>query len=180
MRTALVSRPLDPAALLREVSRDANGAALLFVGTVRDVNDGRPVMGIDYSAYAAMAERELAAIATEAARAHGTEDVVIEHRVGTLALGEASVAIAVAHAHRAQAYEASRWIIEEIKRRVPIWKREHYADGSREWVDPTRSSGGATAGAIASDPRRAGAPPRDQVDAARAGERHPIAAGRRE
>ena len=141
MRTALVSRPLDPSALLAETGRSANGATLLFVGTVRDTNDGRAVTGIDYTAYAAMAERELEAIASEAADRFGTPDVVIEHRTGSLELGEASVAIAVAHPRRAQAYDASRWIIEELKRRVPIWKREHYADGTREWVDPTATAG---------------------------------------
>ena len=139
MRAALVERPIDVTPLLAEVSHRANGATVLFVGTVRDVNDGRAVTGIDYSAYAGMAERELADIAREAGERFGTEHVVVEHRVGTLELGEASVAIAVAHPRRAQAYDASRWVIEEIKRRVPIWKREHYADGTREWVDPTRS-----------------------------------------
>jgi molybdopterin synthase catalytic subunit len=67
----------------------------------------------------------------------GTDDIVVEHRIGRLDLGEASVVIAVAHPHRAEAYDASRYIIEQIKHRVPIWKREEYADGTREWVDPT-------------------------------------------
>jgi molybdopterin synthase catalytic subunit len=128
---------IDPLELLRAVSRPANGAQLLFLGVVREVNDGRDVTGIDYSAYEAMAERELAAIAAEAAARFGTPDVAIEHRLGELGLEEASVGIAVAHPHRAGAYEASRWIIEELKRRVPIWKREQYVDGTREWVDPT-------------------------------------------
>ena len=87
-----------------------------------------------------MAERELGDIAREAAQRFGVSDIAIEHRLGELALEEASVGIAVAHPHRAEAYEASRWIIEEIKRRVPIWKREHYADGTRAWVDPTRAT----------------------------------------
>ena len=139
MRAALVTTPLDAARLLAEVSDPANGAAILFIGAVRDVNDGRAVTGIDYSAYAGMAERELAAIVREAAARFDTQHVVVEHRVGTLAVGEASVAIAVAHPRRGAAYEASRFVIEELKRRVPIWKREHYADGTREWVDPTRS-----------------------------------------
>ena len=139
MRSAIVTRPLDACALLAEVSRPANGATLLFVGTVREVNEGRAVTGIDYSAYAAMAERELEAIVREACARYESDDVVVEHRTGTLGLGEASVAIAVAHPRRAAAYEASRWVLEELKRRVPIWKREHYADGTREWVDPTRS-----------------------------------------
>jgi molybdopterin synthase catalytic subunit len=84
-----------------------------------------------------MAERELGAIVAEAAERFDTPAVVVEHRLGALALGEASVAIAVAHPHRGRAYEASRFVIEELKRRVPIWKREAYADGTREWVDPT-------------------------------------------
>lgn len=138
MRSAVVSRPIDPARLLAEVADPANGASILFIGTVRDVNDGRPVTGIDYSAYSSMAERELAAILREAAERFETEHLVIEHRVGTLDIGEASVAIAVAHPRRGAAYDASRFIIEELKRRVPIWKREHYTDGTRAWVDPTR------------------------------------------
>ncbi len=138
MRSALVTRPLDPAALLAEVQSVANGAAVLFVGTVRDVHEGRAVTGIDYAAYAGMAERELAAIVAEVAVRCGVEDLVVEHRTGTLALGEASVAIAAAHPHRGAAYEASRYVIEELKRRVPVWKRELYVDGTREWVDPTQ------------------------------------------
>lgn len=137
MRVALVRRPLDPGALLAEVASVANGASIVFVGTVREVNDGRAVSGIEYTAYEAMAGRELEAIAHEAALQFGADDVVVEHRIGRLALGEASVVIAVAHPHRAEAYDASRFIIEELKRRVPIWKREEYVDGAREWVDPT-------------------------------------------
>jgi molybdopterin synthase catalytic subunit len=134
MRSAIVSRPLDPAALLAEVSGASNGAAILFVGTVRNVNDGHDVTGIDYAAYPPMAERELAAIVAEAAERFHTSDIVVEHRLGHLALLDASVAIAVAHPHRAAAYDTSRFIIEELKRRVPIWKREEYVDGRREWV----------------------------------------------
>jgi molybdopterin synthase catalytic subunit len=87
-----------------------------------------------------MAVSELQAIADEAATKFGSSDVVIEHRLGELPLEEASVGIAVSHGHRAEAYALSRWVIEELKRRVPIWKREHYVDGTREWVDPTQTS----------------------------------------
>jgi molybdopterin synthase catalytic subunit len=135
-RAALVDRPLDPAALLAEVAGSAHGATALFVGTVREQHAGRAVSGIDYVAYGPMAERELAAIVAEAAAGDGGS-VVCEHRVGTLAVGEASVAIAAAHPHRAPAFDACRYVIEQIKRRVPIWKREHYVDGTRGWVDPT-------------------------------------------
>jgi molybdopterin synthase catalytic subunit len=140
MRTDVHERPLDGAALLAEVASPRHGAALLFVGTVREVNDGRAVTGIDYSAYLAMARRELSAIVAEAEARFAPAAVAAEHRLGYLALGEASVAVAVAHPRRGPAFEASRYVVEELKRRVPIWKREHYADGTREWVDPTRTT----------------------------------------
>lgn len=135
MRTAIVDRPIDSAALLEEVAKHRNGATVLFVGTVRDVNDGAPVTALDYSAYGAMAERELRAIVEEAAEKWDTTDLVVEHRIGELSLGDVSVAIAAAHPHRAEAFEAARYVIEELKRRAPIWKREHYVDGRSEWVE---------------------------------------------
>src|SRR6185437_357220 len=134
MRTSVVDRPIDLPQLIAEVARPANGATVLFVGTVRDVNDGRGVTGMEYSAYRSMAERELGDIAREAADRFATRDIVVEHRLGALELGDASVAIVVAHSHRGAAYEASRYVIEQLKRRVPIWKLEHYVDGTREWV----------------------------------------------
>ena len=137
MRAALVDAAIHPAALLAEVHRSSNGAAVLFVGTVRDVNDGRPVSGMEYTAYRAMAERELAAILSEAGARFGAQEIVVEHRLGALDVGDVSVAIATAHAHRGQAFDATRYVIEELKRRVPVWKLEHYVDGTREWVDPT-------------------------------------------
>lgn len=149
MRTALIHAPIDPAALLQEVASHGSGASTLFLGTVREVNDGRDVAGIDYTAYETMAARELEKIAGEAVDKFGTPHVVIEHRLGELGLGDVSVAIAVSHPRRAPAMEASRFIIEELKKRVPIWKREHYTDGTREWVDPTRQAHPSTAGGAA-------------------------------
>jgi molybdopterin synthase catalytic subunit len=134
----LTRDPIDPTALLQRVARPRHGAILLFLGVVREVNDGRAVTGIEYSAYEAMAARELEAIAGETLARFDATDIAIEHRLGELALEEASVGIAVAHPHRGTAYDASRWVIEELKRRVPIWKREQYADGTREWVDSSR------------------------------------------
>jgi len=133
--TRLVDDPIDVAALLAEVAQHANGATVLFLGTVRDVNDGRSVSGIEYSAYRSMAERELATIVREASQRFGTRDIVVEHRLGELALGECSVAVAAAHPRRAAAFDAARYVVEELKRRVPIWKLEHYTDGTREWVN---------------------------------------------
>lgn len=134
VRVAIVEHRLDPAAMLAEVASHEAGASTMFVGTVRRVNEGREVTGIDYSAYREMAEREMAAIALEARERFGDARIAMEHRIGTLALGEASIVIAVAHARRAPAMDAQRFLIEEVKQRVPVWKREHYADGAREWV----------------------------------------------
>ena len=137
MRTAHVTRPIEPWALFAEVASPAQGAISLFLGTVRELHDARMVTGIEYTAYEAMALKELDRIAAEAVARFGALALVVEHRIGALALGDVSVAIAVAHAHRTPALDATRFVIEEIKRAVPIWKREHYADGTREWVDPT-------------------------------------------
>ncbi len=144
VHVAIVTDPIDVGALLARASDAGVGAVSLFVGTVRDVNDGRAVTGIDYEAYQPMAESELTAIAREVCVATPGLRVAIEHRVGTLGIGDASVAIAAAHARRAPALDAARAIIESLKQRVPIWKREHYVDGDRAWVDPTRASEMAT------------------------------------
>ena len=140
-RFALVQREIDPASLIKEIASAEYGATSLFIGTVRGVNDGRSVSGIDYSSYTAMAEAELERILDEAEDRFGVSALIVEHRVGPLSLGDVSVAIAAAHAHRAPALDCTRYVIEEIKKRVPIWKMEHYIDGTREWVDPTRPTG---------------------------------------
>jgi molybdopterin synthase catalytic subunit len=138
-QASLVDQPIDPAVLVRAVSNPAAGATALFLGTVRNTDAGRAVTGIDYHAYAGMANRHLAEIVAEASQRYGTRAIRAEHRIGFLGLGEISVAIAASHERRAPAFAAARYVIEEIKRRVPIWKREHYADGTREWVDQARS-----------------------------------------
>jgi molybdopterin synthase catalytic subunit len=138
--SAIVEHPIDVPAILDRVSRSANGAAVLFLGMVREMNDGRDVTGIEYTAYRSMAERELAAIVAEAASLAGTDDVAVEHRLGQLAVGECSVAVAVGHPHRGRAFEAAQYVIEQLKQRVPIWKREHYVDGTREWVAANNSA----------------------------------------
>ena len=135
MRSAIVTRAIDTAALLGEVAAPANGATVLFTGNVRELSEGRAVSGIDYDAYEAMAAEELARIVSETAQRYGTDHVVAEHRIGSLQLGEISVAIAVGHPHRGPAFEAARHVIEEIKLRLPIWKQELFTDGTRAWVD---------------------------------------------
>jgi molybdopterin synthase catalytic subunit len=126
--------PIDPAQMLGGALSPEDGAALLFWGVVRNENDGRGVSSLEYSAYAEMAEREMLRIADEARARFGTGAIHVVHRIGLLPVGEASVAIAVASPHRAEAYDASRYVIEELKRRVPVWKREGYVDGETEWV----------------------------------------------
>jgi len=141
VRVALVDVAIDVAALIAEVSDESCGAASVFLGAVRDVNDGRAVIGIEYSAYRRMALREMAAIAREADDHFGVSRLVIEHRLGTLGLGDLSIAIVAAHPHRAPALDAARFVIEQVKQRVPIWKREHYANGTREWVSAGTGNG---------------------------------------
>lgn len=133
---AMVERPIDPAALVRRVGGAGDGAVLLFLGTVRNRNEGRSVTAIEYEAYRSMAERVLRAIAEDACREHVVSDVAIEHRVGRLAVGETSVAIAVAAPHRDDAYRASRTIIDRLKREAPIWKKE-YAQSEAVWLPGT-------------------------------------------
>ena len=137
IRSAIVDREIDPTALIAEVKSDGAGAVSVFIGTVRDVSDGRGVIGLEYEAYRAMAESELATILDEATAKYEIASLVAEHRIGELRIGDVSVAIAASHAHRAAAIECAQFVIEQIKKRVPIWKREHFVDGTREWVDPT-------------------------------------------
>lgn len=125
---------IDPARMLSGALSPADGAALLFWGVVRQQNDGRAVSQLEYSAYAPMAQREMLRIADEARSEFGTGAIHVVHRVGRLEIGEASVAITVASPHRGEAYEASRYVIEQLKQRVPVWKREGYVDGDTEWV----------------------------------------------
>jgi len=138
LHVAIVTAPIDVGLLLSRAQAPGVGAVSLFLGTVRDLNDGRPVSGMEYEAYAPMAESELRAIAEETCGRFAGLRLVVEHRVGTLEIGEASVAIVASHAHRAQAMDAAREVIESLKQRVPIWKREHYLSGEREWIDPTK------------------------------------------
>lgn len=139
MRAALVTRPIAFATLVAEVSDHSCGAVSIFLGTVRNAHEGRPVTGIEYKAYEGMAVREMEAILQRARERFAVEHIVVEHRLGMLGLGEVSIAIVAAHPHRQPAMDATRYTIEEIKQTVPIWKLEHYADGTREWVDPTRA-----------------------------------------
>ena len=112
------------------------GVVVLFLGTVRELTDGRKTVSLDYECYREMAEKKLAELETEARGRWPLVECAVVHRVGHLAVGEASVAIAVSSAHRRDAFEAGRWLIDRIKEVVPIWKKEDYADGASDWVHP--------------------------------------------
>lgn len=136
----LTGDPIDVAALLAE-TRPSDGGLCLFVGVVRDNNDGRATTAIEYQAYGEMAEREMAKLAETLARDFPEVKVRMRHRVGRLSVGEASVAIAAVSPHRAEAFSACRAAIDRLKTTVPIWKKEFHPDGTSDWVDPTRSHG---------------------------------------
>lgn len=133
-RAVVTPLPIDPIDLLRDAARPEDGAVLLFLGTVRNHNEGRSVGHLDYEAYVPMAEATLVAIADEAMSRWDTGEISITHRYGRLKIGDVSVAITVAAPHRGDAYAASRYVIEELKKRAPIWKREGYLTGEVEWI----------------------------------------------
>ncbi len=128
----LVRDPIDVASLAG--ATPADGAVCLFVGVVRNENRGRPVLRLEYEAYEEMALPLMEEIAAETARRFPVGEVHLVHRLGGLAIGEASVAVAVSSPHRAEAFAACRFAIDALKAKVPIWKKELYADGS-EWLD---------------------------------------------
>jgi MoaE-MoaD fusion protein len=132
-RVALVDGPLDAARLAAAVSGPSRGAVVTFQGTVRDHHQGRPVARLDYAAYRPMAEAALRRIVAELEAAHRDLRAAVAHRLGEVPTGETSVVIAVAAPHRAAAFDACRQALERLKCEVPIWKREHYADGGAAW-----------------------------------------------
>ncbi len=133
----LTTSSIDLAALLAEI-RSSDGALCLFVGVVRDHNEGRATTAIQYEAYGPMAESEMARIGEGLAREFPAVRIVMKHRVGRLGVGDASVAIAAVSAHRTDAFAACRAAIDRVKTTVPIWKKEFHPDGSSDWVDPTK------------------------------------------
>lgn len=141
MQILVTDQPLDAAAIISTVSHDAiggAGAVVPFIGIVRDNARGQTVTHLEYHAYGAMAEAEMGRIAAEA---HGRWNCLcaLVHRTGSLQIGEASLVVVVAAAHRAEAFEACRWIVDEIKVRVPVWKKEYAANGTFWIEDPVNS-----------------------------------------
>ncbi len=130
----IVREPIDTEAVAGRLKRPADGAAVVFDGVVRDISVGRRTLYLDYEAYEAMALKQMKSLALEARARFGVRGASIVHRLGRLEIGETSVLIVVAAAHRGAAFEACRWIIDTLKKTVPIWKKEYFEDGA-VWAD---------------------------------------------
>ena len=131
---ALVFDPIDATAISAAIKQPEDGAVVVFDGVVRNHTRGRRTLYLDYAAYEPMALRKMEQLAQQALAAYAIRDVWIVHRLGRLQIGDSSVYIVVASAHRAAAFEACRWMIDTLKKTVPIWKKEHFEDGA-VWAD---------------------------------------------
>jgi molybdopterin converting factor subunit 1 len=132
--SSIVCEKIDISAVLDKLKQPADGATVVFEGVVRDNTRGRRTLYLDYEAYEAMALKQMDALAEQALQQFPIRDVAMVHRLGRLEIGEASVLIVVASAHRAAAFDACRWLIDTLKRTVPIWKKEYFEDGA-VWAD---------------------------------------------
>ena len=129
----ITEKPIDLNALLARSHHPAAGALVLFSGEVRNHNEGRAVLRLEYEAHTLLAEKMMAAICQEARERWELNLADCVHRVGPVAIGESAVAVLTASAHRGEAYAANRYIIDRIKHEVPLWKKEFFADGTSEW-----------------------------------------------
>jgi molybdopterin synthase catalytic subunit len=132
----LTQQAIDSQSLVERVTIPSCGAVCLFLGTVREFTGAQQTVDLVYEAYPKMAEKELRLICEEAASRWPIPRLGVIHRLGLVPLGEASIALAVATPHRQASFDACAWMMDEIKKRVPIWKQEHWADGSKQWVHP--------------------------------------------
>jgi molybdopterin synthase catalytic subunit len=139
---SLTHDTIDYHALTEQVCRPDCGAVVTFLGTVRDLTDGKVTTALDYEAYPAMAEKKMAEIERDTRERWPVGDMVMVHRLGHLDIGDVSVAVAVSCPHRGQAFEACRFAIDRLKELVPIWKKENWADGTAEWVHPNSEDRG--------------------------------------
>jgi molybdopterin converting factor subunit 1 len=131
---AIVDQAIDTSALLARIKQPDDGAAVIFEGVVRNHSRGRRTLYLDYEAYPEMALKQMELLAQQALSRFAIRVIAIAHRLGRLQIGETSVAIVVASAHRTAAFEACRWLIDTLKRTVPIWKKEYFEDGA-VWAD---------------------------------------------
>jgi len=133
-QVALVRQPIDVAGIVAALKAGEDGAVVVFEGTVRNNTRGRRTLYLDYEAYEEMALRLMQELACQAVEDRGVRSAALVHRLGRLEVGETSVLIAVAAAHRASAFEVCRWLIDTLKKTIPIWKKEHFEDGA-VWAD---------------------------------------------
>ncbi len=140
-RFSLHELALEPQRLLESLRHPDCGGYVTFAGAVRDHNEGRTVRKLEYEAFAPLALREGERILTEACERFGLEHACCAHRTGSLQIGELAVWVGVAAAHRGEAFDACRYIIDHVKQRVPIWKKEYYEDGDSGWVNCEHCAG---------------------------------------
>ncbi len=136
----IADSPIEPDTLRKRLASDASGAYASFEGWVRNHNDGKPVSALEYSAYQPLAEKEGARIVQEAKDRFPIKAAACVHRIGALEIGDIAVWVGVSSPHRSAAFDACRYIIDQTKIRVPVWKREHYADGPAEWVNCSQAN----------------------------------------
>jgi molybdopterin synthase catalytic subunit len=134
VRVEIVDEVIPSAEIVAGLKAGSDGAVCVFDGIVRDNTCGRKTLHLDYEAYREMALEQMQALAAEAIAKFGVRDVALVHRLGRLVVGETSVLVAVASAHRGASFEACRWLIDTLKRMVPIWKKEQFVDGA-VWAD---------------------------------------------
>jgi molybdopterin synthase catalytic subunit len=138
----IVSEPIEIESLKMTLEDAQAGACVTFEGWVRNHNEGKPVQALDYQAYATLAETEGNRILAEARERFSLQTIVCVHCTGVLQIGDLAVWVGVTAAHRGGAFDGCRYVIDEVKARVPIWKKEHYADGVSEWINcATRGAG---------------------------------------
>ena len=130
----LSDQPIDAGVLRSRLCHPEAGALVTFEGWVRNHNEGKPVTSLEYEAHTALAKKEAGAILQEVQNKFDVRQVVCVHRVGHLAIGDMAVWVGVTGAHRDEAFQACRYVIDELKQRVPIWKKEHYLEGDFSWI----------------------------------------------
>lgn len=135
LRFHITAEPIEPSTLADQLEDAESGGVVTFEGRVRNHNEGKDVVLLEYEAYPELAEKEGQRILEEAAKRWKVSRIITFHRVGRLEIGETAVWVGVAAGHRAEAFAACRYVIDELKMRVPIWKKEHYQDGATDWIE---------------------------------------------
>lgn len=132
----ITEKPIDTHRVLESVQSDAAGASVLFVGATRRYTRGKETTKLNYECYEAMAIKKIAELRDQAMEKWPLECCSIVHRTGTVDVGETSIAVAVSTPHRADSFSAAQWLVDSLKQLVPIWKQEHWSDGTQQWVHP--------------------------------------------